>query len=165
MSTELPHMRRVERHMLIVGRVVDGFPVNGANVESEDAMSIRYKAACASIVGVVMGGLGFSVLHAQTKTAPAFWITETIEVRDQAAFLNAIKAVPPTVQAHGGRYIALGGKIVPGVGSPPKRVTIIQFDSLEKAQAWFNDPAAVAARTEALKHATVRDYTVEGLSN
>ena len=115
-------------------------------------------------VALVMFGLGFSALHAQTKTQPAFWVTETIEVRDQASFLNAIKAVPPTLQAHGGRYIALGGKIVPGVGSPPKRITIIEFDSLEKAQAWFNDPAAVAARSEAQKYATVRDYTVEGVS-
>src|SRR5689334_14144318 len=127
-------------------------------------MSIQYRAACALTVALTMCGLSFGVLHAQTKTAVAFWVTETIEVRDQAAFLTAIKAVPPTVQAHGGRYIALGGKIVPGVGSPPKRITIIQFDSLEKAQAWFNDPAVVATRSEAQKYATVRDYTVEGLS-
>jgi uncharacterized protein (DUF1330 family) len=112
-----------------------------------------------------MLGLDFSVLHAQTKTKPAFWVTETMEVRDQASFLNAIKAVPPTVQAHGGHYIALGGTIVPGVGSPPKRITIIEFDSLAKAQAWFDDPAAVAARSEVQKYATVRDYTVEGVSD
>jgi uncharacterized protein (DUF1330 family) len=86
-------------------------------------------------------------------------------VKDQAAFLNAIKAVPPIVKAHGGRYIVLGGKIVPGVGSPPARITIIAFDSLEQAEKWFNDPAAVAARTEAQKYATVRDYTVEGIGN
>ena len=28
-------------------------------------------------------------------------------MKDQAAFLNAIKAVPPIVKAHGGRYIVL----------------------------------------------------------
>jgi uncharacterized protein (DUF1330 family) len=125
----------------------------------------KIKTACALTVTLITLGVGFSALHAQTKAQPAFWVTETIEVRDQASFMNAIKAVPPTVQAHGGHYIALGGKIVPGVGSPPKRITIIEFDSLEKAQAWFNDPAAVAARSEAQKYATVRDYTVEGVSN
>jgi uncharacterized protein (DUF1330 family) len=128
-------------------------------------MSIKFRAACALTVALVMLGLDFGAAHAQTKTKQAFWVTETIEVRDQASFLNASKAVPPTVQAHGGRYIALGGKIVPGVGSPPKRITIIEFDSLEKAQAWFDDPAAVAARSEVQKYATVRDYTVEGVSN
>jgi len=106
--------------------------------------------------------IGCHGLHAQTKVAPAYWVTETLEVTDQAAFLAAIKAVPPIVKAHGGRYIVLGGKIVPGVGSPPRRITIIAFDSLQKAQDWFNDPAAVAARAEAMKYAKVRDYTVEG---
>jgi uncharacterized protein (DUF1330 family) len=128
-------------------------------------MSIKYRAACALTVALVMLGLTFGALHAQTKAKPAFWVTEPVEVRDQASFLNAVKAVAPTVQAHGGRYIALGGKIVPGVGSPPTRITIIEFDSLEKAQAWFDDPAALAARSEVQKYATVRDYTVEGVSN
>jgi hypothetical protein len=93
-------------------------------------MSITFRAACALTLPLFMLGLTFGASHAQTKARPAFWITETIEVRDQASFFNAIKAVAPTVQAHGGRYIALGGKIVPGVGSPPKRITIIEFDSL-----------------------------------
>lgn len=129
-------------------------------------MSIKFGTACALTVAValVLFGLGFSAVQAQTKTQPAFWVTETIEVRNQQSFLNAIKAVPPTVKAHGGRYIVLDGKIVPGVGSPPKRITVIEFDSLEQAQAWFNDPAAVSARSEAQKYATVRDYTVEGVS-
>ncbi len=116
-------------------------------------------------VAIVGGAIGCHDLHAQTRPAPAYWITETLEVMDQAAFLKAIKAVPPIVKSHGGRYIVLGGKIVPGVGSPPPRITIIAFDSLQKAQEWYDDPAAVAARTEAQKYAKVRDYTVEGLGN
>jgi uncharacterized protein (DUF1330 family) len=116
-------------------------------------------------MAVVFYGFGCDGVHAQTKAPLAYWITETLAVKDQAAFLNAIKAVPPIVKAHGGRYIVLGGKIVPGVGSPPARITIIAFDSLEQAQKWYDDPAAVAARAEAQKYATVRDYTVEGVGN
>jgi len=119
-------------------------------------------ALAAIAIGCVLGCHG---ANAQPTAATAYWVTETLEVKDQAAFLNAIKAVPPIVKAHGGRYIVLGGKIVPGVGSSPKRITIIAFDSLEQAEKWFNDPAAVAARTEAQKYATVRDYTVEGVGN
>jgi len=125
--------------------------------------TMKNRLALAAIaIGCVLGCHG---ANAQPKAATAYWVTETLEVKDQAAFLNAIKAVPPIVKAHGGRYIVLGGKIVPGVGSSPKRITIIQFDSLEQAEKWFNDPAAVAARTEAQKYATVRDYTVEGVGN
>ncbi len=114
---------------------------------------------------IAASGFGCGSVHAQAKTPAAYWVTETLEVMDSAAFANAIKAVPPIVQAHGGHYIVLGGKIVPGVGSPPSRITIIAFDSLEKAQEWYNDPAAVAARTEAQKYAKVRDYTVQGVAN
>jgi uncharacterized protein (DUF1330 family) len=108
---------------------------------------------------------GSASVRAQTKPPPAYWVTETLEVMDQAAFVNAIKAVPPIVKVHGGRYIVLGGKVVPGVGSPPSRITIIAFDSLEQAQEWYNDPAAIAARAEAQKYAKVRDYTVQGVAN
>jgi uncharacterized protein (DUF1330 family) len=120
------------------------------------------KLLAVAIVGCAMG---CHELHAQTRPAPAYWITETLEVTDQAAFLKAIKAVPPIVKAHGGHYIVLGGKIVPGVGSPPPRITIIAFDSLQKAREWYDDPAAVAARAEAQKYAKVRDYTVEGVGD
>jgi uncharacterized protein (DUF1330 family) len=128
-------------------------------------MSTAMKNRLALAVTLIACTLGCDGSNAQTKAAPAYWVTETLGVKDQAAFLNAIKAVPPIVKAHGGRYIVLGGKIVPGVGSPPARITIIAFDSLEQAEKWFNDPAAVAARTEAQKYATVRDYTVEGIGN
>jgi uncharacterized protein (DUF1330 family) len=128
-------------------------------------MSTAMKNRLALAVTLIVCALWGDGSSAQTKAPAAYWVTETLEVKDQAAFLNAIKAVPPIVKAHGGRYIVLGGKIAPGVGSPPARITIIAFDSLEQAEKWYNDPAAVAARTEAQKYATVRDYTVEGIGN
>jgi len=128
-------------------------------------MCTAMKNRLALAVTLIAGAFACGGSRAQTKAPPAYGVTETLAVKDQVAFLNAIKAVPPIVKAHGGRYIVLGGKIVPGVGSPPARITIIAFDSLEQAEKWFNDPAAVAARTEALKYATVRDYTVEGIGN
>ena len=106
----------------------------------------------------------FEALHAQTKESPAFWVTETLEVSDQAAFLKVIATVPPTIQAFGGHYIVRGGKIAPGEGSPPRRITIVEFDSLAKAQQWFDSPAAVAARAEAQKFAKIRSYFVEGVA-
>src|SRR5690242_18963484 len=98
-------------------------------------MSGIFRTASALPISLVMFGLGISVLHAQTKTTPAFRVTETLEMHDQAAFLNAIKAVPPTVASHGGHYIALGGKIVPGLGSPPRHIMIIEVGSLATAEA------------------------------
>jgi uncharacterized protein (DUF1330 family) len=88
-----------------------------------------------------------------------------LEVSDQPALLNAIKAVPPTIQPFGGHYIVLGGKIAAGEGSPPRRITIIAFHTLEKAQQWFDSPAVAAARAEAQKFAKIRSYIVEGVAN
>jgi len=125
-------------------------------------MPIKLAAALAGIL--VFGCIGFGALHAQTKTSPAFWVTETLEVSDQAAFLNVIKGVPATLQSFGGQYIVLGGKIAPGEGSPPRRITIVAFDSMEKAQQWFNSPAATAARAQAQSFAKIRSYFVEGVA-
>ena len=127
-------------------------------------MTTQIKLAATLASSFVFGCIGFGALHAQTKISPAFWITETLEVSDQPAFLNVIKAVPATLQPYGGQYIVLGGNIAPGEGSPPRRITIVAFDSLEKAQQWFNSPAATAARAEAQKFAKIRSYFVEGVA-
>lgn len=128
-------------------------------------MTAQIRLALTLVSGFVICCVGFGALHAQTKASAAFWVTETLEVSDQTAFFNAIKGVPPTLQPFGGHYIVVGGKIAPGEGSPPRRITIIAFDSMEKAQQWFNSPAATAARTEAQKFAKIRSYFVEGIAN
>jgi uncharacterized protein (DUF1330 family) len=128
-------------------------------------MTAQIKLARTLASGLVICCIGFGALHAQTSAPAAYWITETLEVSDQAALLKVITAVPPTIRPFGGHYIVLGGKIAPGEGSPPRRITIIAFDSLEKAQQWFNSPAAAAARAEAQKFAKIRSYFVEGVAN
>jgi hypothetical protein len=77
-------------------------------------MTTQIKLAATLASSFVLGWIGLGALHAQTKIPPAFWVTETLEVSDQAAFLNVIKAVPATLQPFGGQYIVLGGKIAPG---------------------------------------------------
>jgi uncharacterized protein (DUF1330 family) len=128
-------------------------------------MTAQIKLALTLAGGFVICCIGFGALNAQPKAPAAYWVTETLEVSDQAALLKAITVVPATIQAFGGHYIALGGKIAPGEGSRPRRITIVAFDSLEKAQQWFDSPAAVAARTEAQKFAKIRSYFVEGVAN
>ena len=136
----------------------------GQGRRSKMSLDRQRVAAVTLASSFVLACIGFGALHAQTKISPAFWVTETLEVSDQAAFLNVIKAVPATLQPFGGQYVVLGGKIAPGEGSPPRRITIVAFDSLEKAQRWFNSPAATAARAEAQKFAKIRSYFVEGVA-
>jgi len=103
-------------------------------------MTTHIKTALALMTGVVLGGVGFGALRAQTKAQPAYWVTEVLEMRDQAAFMKAIQAVPPTVQNFGGRYIVLGGKLTADIGPVPKRIAIVAFDSMDKAQGMVERP-------------------------
>jgi uncharacterized protein (DUF1330 family) len=125
-------------------------------------MRTKVRTALALTAGLVFGAIGFGAPHAQTNTPMAYWVTETLQITDQVAFMNAVKAVPPTLQPYGGHYIVLGGTILPGEGLPPKRITIVAFDSFDKAREWVNDPKAAAVRAEAGKYAKSRNYTVEG---
>jgi len=127
-------------------------------------MTAQIKLALTLASGFVICCIGFGALHAQNKAPAAYWVTETLEMSDQPAFLKAIAAVPRQFVFRG-HYIVLGGKITLGEGAPPRRITIIAFDSLEKAQQWFNSPVAAAARAEAQKFAKIRSYIVEGVAN
>jgi hypothetical protein len=43
-------------------------------------------------------------------------------------------------------------------------VALVQFDNLDKAQAWWNSSAQKSAQAIGDKYATFRSYAVEGLS-
>ena len=94
----------------------------------------------------------------------AYVIAES-EITDPEAFKEFAPKVPPTVQAFGGRYLSRGGKAMSFDGEPPKRVNILVFESMDKAQAWLSSPeykAIVPLRDKVLK---IRLYAVEGASN
>jgi len=70
----------------------------------------------------------------------AYFVAE-VEVTDPVGFQEYAKGAPATVAAYGGAYIARGGTITVLEGSwSPKRLTIIQFDNVERAKAWFDSP-------------------------
>jgi len=65
----------------------------------------------------------------------------------------------------GGKYITRGGKTETLDGAPPKRITVLVFDSMEKMQAWWNAPAVAELRATRDKVAKFRAFAVEGLAN
>ena len=56
-----------------------------------------------------------------------------------------------------------GGKSVSFYGEPPKRIAIMVFENLEKAEAAFNS-AAYKEAAVGDKSATFRIYAVEGVT-
>jgi uncharacterized protein (DUF1330 family) len=118
----------------------------------------------AVVAGAAVGAAAVQSLHAQAK--PVAYVVSEITVTNQDGYDK--EYVPPVVksiQDGGGKFIARAGKTVTFLGAPPApRVVLFQFESMEKAQAWFNSPANRAAAPIGEKYATFRSYAVEGLS-
>src|SRR5208337_853816 len=100
------------------------------------------KIACfllaAVLVGVAFGAVAVQELNAQART-PAYVITE-IEVTDAEAFREYAPRVQPSFAPFGGRYLVRGGKTQSFAGEQPKRVVVLHFDSMERAQSWYASP-------------------------
>jgi len=69
----------------------------------------------------------------------------------------------PTLEMFGGKYIARGGQteILEGDWSP-KRIVIMQFESVERAKAWINSPEYSEARALRHKYSVSKAIVVEG---
>jgi uncharacterized protein (DUF1330 family) len=111
----------------------------------------------------VLGGAAVQTLHAQANP-PAYVIGE-ITVKDQDGYKNDF--LPPAQKAireSGGKYLAGGfNKTVTFDGaSPPNRVVILQFESMDAAKAWDASPAQKESRKIGNKYATFRTFAVEG---
>jgi len=126
-------------------------------------MNARYKYALAMGVGLALGAVVVQDLHAQAKP-PAYYIGE-ITVKDQAAFIKQFAApgVKP-VQEAGGKFIVRGFKPIALQGESPPRVTVIQFDNMDEAQAWWNSQTNKDRQAIGDKYATFRSFLVEGVS-
>ena len=127
-------------------------------------MKANSKVAIALVAGAAIGGVAVQGLHAQA-TPKAYVVTE-IEVINQEAQNAYLPKVGEVIKSTGGTYLARGGKIVAlEGGDAPKRVTIVVYDSLEKAQASRNSPAWTALNAERNKAIKVKSYVTEGLTN
>jgi uncharacterized protein (DUF1330 family) len=126
-------------------------------------MKTQYTVAIAMLAGVAVGAIGVQGLHAQA-TPKAYVITE-VTVVDQAAQDAYIPKVGEVIKSTGGTYLARGGKLVAFEGEVPKRVTLVVYDSLEKAQASRASASWKALQTERDKAIKARSFAVEGLPN
>ncbi len=133
-------------------------------------MKTQYAIALA-VVSAMGGAAAVQGLHAQGK--PIVYAVTEIDVTNPEAFG---KEFAPLAQATnktaGGRQLALGGAGGAGAtpittleGTPPKRVVIQAWDSLDQFKAWFNSAAYQEARKVGNKYATFRRFAVEGSAN
>jgi uncharacterized protein (DUF1330 family) len=126
-------------------------------------MKANFKVAIALAAGAAIGGAAVQGLHAQA--APKAYVVTEIEVINQEAQAAYLPKVGEVIKSTGGTYLARGGKIVALEGEAPKRMTIVVYDNLEKAQASRNSPAWAALSAERNKAIKSKSYVTEGLPN
>ena len=123
-------------------------------------METNFKLMLAVLVGVVIGAAS---IVSPTKAPPAYLIAE-VEVTDPAGYKTYQDATAPVLAALGGRFVVRGGKTIALDGEPPKRIIVIAFDSMEKAQAYRNSTDYKEVVPIRDKSSKFRLFAVEGVA-
>jgi uncharacterized protein (DUF1330 family) len=85
----------------------------------------------------------------------AAYLVVDIEVTNPAQFEEYKKLAPAAIAKYGGRYLIRGGAYEAIEGDwKPQRLTVVEFESMEKAKAFYNSPeyqVAIKTRKGAAK--------------
>ncbi len=128
-------------------------------------MQVNYKLVLALVATTALGAVGMQSIHAQTKP-PVYVVVDINEITDPAGWAavggRSNEAAAKTFQEFGGRYIARTDNITALDGTPPKRFVIIRFDTMEKAQGWYNSPVQQQVNATRLKTTKSRGFLIQG---
>ncbi|RDC71080.1 DUF1330 domain-containing protein [Rhodovulum sp. 12E13] len=83
-----------------------------------------------------------------SETKPAYWIAH-VTVTDEAAYARYAALATEAIAAHGGEFLARGGRFVQLEGRERPRNVVARFPSLEAAEACYRSDTY----QEALSHA------------
>lgn len=92
------------------------------------------------------------------------YVIVDIEVTDPEQYEDAKKLTPATVKQFGGKYIARGGLTEKLEGDwQPKRLVILEFESIAKVKAWLNSPEYAPVKAIRHKYARTNMVVTESL--
>jgi uncharacterized protein (DUF1330 family) len=94
---------------------------------------------------------------------PAFIIAD-IDITDSEGFETYRQLVAPTIEAAGGRYRIRGGRVEVLEGEwRPRRVVVLEFESMAAARSWYESDAYAPAKAIRQRTTTSNVVLVEGL--
>ena len=94
----------------------------------------------------------------------AAYIIVEIEIIDPVGYEEYKKQAAAAVHKYGGKYIARGGKTEVLEGDwNPKRIVVLQFESMERAKEWLNCEEYREPRKMRHRTAKTNMILVEGL--
>ena len=126
-------------------------------------MRTHYALTLSLLAGIAVGATAVQKLNAQAK--PKGYAVVEIDVSNEDPYM---KEYAPTagkaLTDAGGKYLARGGKVVGIDGdAPKKRVVILEFENLDKAQAAFASAPYRENRKIGDKYAKFRIFAIEGM--
>lgn len=123
------------------------------------------RIATALAIGIVLIVTWNVISIARQSSAPKrAYIVVQIDVTNAERFAEYSKLTPDIIAQYDGRFLARAGRTVTLEGPPAKnRVVVIEFPSLEKAQAFYASPEYATARKLRENAATAQFIAVEGL--
>jgi len=94
----------------------------------------------------------------------AAYLVVDIEVTNPARFEGYKKLAPPAIAKYGGRYLIRGGayEVIEGDWKP-QRLTVVEFESMEKAKTFYNSPEYQTAIKTRKGAANFRLLLVQGV--
>ena len=76
------------------------------------------------------------------------YLIANVVIKDSEKFQDYMKATPSIIKKFGGKFLVRGGDFEICEGSwNPKRIVVVEFESMQKAKQFYNSP-----QYEAIKH-------------
>jgi uncharacterized protein (DUF1330 family) len=96
----------------------------------------------------------------------AAYIIARVEVTDWEQYREYTKATPEAIARYGGKFIVRGGEIVALEGEPEtRRLVVIEFPSLQRAQEFFHSPEYTRVKQLRLGAAVGQFLAVQGVES
>jgi uncharacterized protein (DUF1330 family) len=126
-------------------------------------MNTGYKIAMVLLVGFGLGVAVIKGLNAQAKP-PIYVVIAIQKITDAEAYKPLPVKGRASAEAAGGHYIIRTDKITVLDGNPPARLALIEFDSVERVQAWYNSQSQKEADAIRAKSTDSLAFIVEGIA-
>ena len=95
---------------------------------------------------------------------PAYLIAN-VDIEDVEQFQEYAKATPPIIKKYGGEFLVRGGVFEVYEGNwNPKRLVLLEFESMQKAKQFYNSPEYEAIKELRQNSAYTEWVFVDGLS-
>jgi uncharacterized protein (DUF1330 family) len=94
----------------------------------------------------------------------AAYLIADVNVKDPVAYQEYLKAVPPTIEKYGGKYLVRGGRHETLEGDwKPTRLVILEFPSMDQLRRWYDCGEYGPVKAIRWKHAASNLVVVEGV--